>query len=237
MRFVRLMAAVCSFAGLAMANGILVEPFATAQFGDGSVTPIPLAIREIPGAVGVFAFTGNLAFEGDAVNVAGLYKSDPFLEGSFSVLDAGAPTTFTITFVAPVVGGPYGTLTSNFSGVPPEDERISVDGATFEAGVGASYPTLAYDPGLALTIATCNAIGGCGPAGPASVNGSYSPTVMGIKFKFATPGGGVDVGFTGRLDIEGSAPVPEPGAMGLAALGLGSVVWLRRRQQAKPKLL
>ncbi len=235
MRFLQTLTAAFVFGGLVGA-----APIATAQFGDGSVTPIPLTIREIPGAVGVFAFTGNIAFDGDTVDVAGLYKSDPFLEGTVTVLDTGDPTTFTIIFGSPVVGGPYGKLTSNFSGVPPANRQISIDGAMFEAGVGASYP-LAYDPGLALTIATCNAIGGCGPAGPASVYGSYSPVVMGIKIRFTGPGEG-EVGdefsFTGRLDIEGAgAPVPEPGAMGLAALGLCSVVWLRRRQQAKPKLL
>lgn len=237
MRFARLLAAVCVFAGMATAGPIVVEPFATAQFGDGSVTPIPLTIREIPGAVGVFGFVGQLASGDDSISLEGSFKSDPFLDMSISFLDFGAPTQLIFTVAIPVVGGPYAKLTSNFNGVPPVDRQVSVDGATFDAGVGDSFP-IALEPGLHLEIASCGQLLGCGPVGPASVYGTYSPAWMTGQIFIPGPGGGNLAAFTGRLDIEGSAPVPEPGAMGLAALGLGSIVWLRRRrQQAKPQLL
>lgn len=215
-------------AGSALAETI-IGPTATLSIDGATPVAIPLLLRALPGTAGVIAFESDPQFGDGSVRISGQYRANPFLDLTVAVIDADDPTTYNITMTGLVTGGPYGSMFTNFTGTPPVDRLVSVDGATLDAGID-SGSGFAFDPALQLTIPNCNSIVGCGPATTASINGVFNPVLMAIQIGFTGPGGGNQVGFNGRLDIEtGDANIPEPASLSLLAGGLASLAWFRRR--------
>lgn len=85
-------------------------------FGDGSVIPADVAIR--PGQTpDTFIFTGAFANSDFSLSFEGTTKADPFILWAVGATNLTAnPVNFAFLFLQPVIGGPYNTVTSNFSG-------------------------------------------------------------------------------------------------------------------------
>lgn len=206
-------------------------PAVQVTLGDGSVFPVELTItpnQRIPGAID---FSGGLQTpDGDDILIGGTTKFDPFIIWAVGLVDAGAPTSFSVSFGMPMLGGPYTKATNSLNGViQPGRQAVAATGVSLESGVGPDYGNITFIPGIGIFPAACDS-NACGPFSAGPEFGTFSGNAMVTLFKMTGEGGGSQYGFTGEFNLSDPASVPEPGTWAMMAGGLGALVVLRRRR-------
>ncbi|WP_291295914.1 hypothetical protein [Elioraea sp.] len=215
---------------------------------DGSVTPVPGASFRTLGdgsvrAVTPIALLGDgsvrlgdgsvIPADVDGISLASLaFSPNPFIEAALGITDAGAATTFLVTFGGPLALGAnaftYG-LTGTATLADATGDGTSM-GAQSQFGLPAGLIAGAVDGvGVASIGASLNGAGTT-PLTPASGDGTcVTCTFQTLAFGFAASGNGDQYTLTGRFDIEAATAVPAPAPLGLLATGLVLLGLMRRR--------
>jgi hypothetical protein len=242
-------------AGAAVVSAV---PTANISFGGVGVEPVGVSIR-LPavdedggfrGAASLVLCDGSVrqatACEDDEVLEALLSFSVqgsifPFIDGAVSFLDAGAPTTITVSFASliapfagPAVTGLVGSVTAPATRTAAAVEAAFPEGF-ITGGVGGPM-------GVALALASG---GGPIPTGPDSpvteafgpLAGSFDCATVGgcnlatLQFGLKGLGDGGLYQISGRFDLDPAmAPVPLPASALLLLAGLGALGLARRRR-------
>jgi hypothetical protein len=170
-------------------------------------------------------------------------KTDPYILYSFTVIDVGAPSTFTFNALNPVsLGAGAYYVKSSFGGKLTD---FTGDGGSINQVSGAIQKTTLNPGGVNMTVDVGpSASIGAGPSGqvltygdtPAPVDAAFvNPgpsfadyknfsggpfTLMQGDWKFKLAGGGDTFSATGYMEI---TPVPEPSSVLLMVAGLAAV--------------
>ena len=212
---------------MSLAQAVAVAPLlgeASVRLGDGSVIPIPLRFADAPRTDGGFDFSSELLVFGDgSVRVAGAFKSDPFIDFSVTVIDFGAPSSFTFQFLTPTVGGPFNTAVNQLDA---SQVSAAATNLLLKAGYGTDGPSSADDPDLEISASSC-APPGCGPF-DRSKSGSFPSGSMTSTFSFTGAGGDSTYAFTGRFELSNERRLPEPAGLVLTVMGLALLGVARR---------
>lgn len=187
---------------------------------------------------------------GATVQLSGVLDADPVISFSLAVVDFGAPSNFSFSFVMPVIPtvtnpstvsdsfsgtvgnatGPGVTVTANAppAGIPVDDDGIeeiqvftlSTDGVDWQ-NVGLDQGPTTFVP---LAPSTTGSYGVYN-AGPIATIAGGPWKFMRADINFGLSGGGDSFSFNGAKVLS-----PEPGTMVLALLAMGSFGFIRRRK-------
>lgn len=217
-------------------SGVAVtQQTATAQvnvkIGDKSDT-FDFGVNLGNGTVQATGTSASLGVGALAFDIAG--QTDPQIVWNASFINnTNAPLTFVLDYTQPLIGGPYGSIRSNYGvtltdgNLPPGDGawlnnmevKTDINGVfTVAALEGPSQDCTA---GI-LNSFTCDHDTGVLNITPVSGPGNFSLHIKGTLT-------GPDVaGFTGRADLFAT---PEPGSLFLLGTGLIALGWWRKRQK------
>lgn len=214
---------------------------------DGSVIPTPVAAVAADGSVRLrtqIALLGDgsvrlgdgsvIPADQDGIALTSLtFSPNPFITGTVSVVDAGSPTPFIITF-----GGSLSLGATDFSYALSGSATLTDaagDGVSMGAVnlLGLSTKGLVaggVDGGGVATIGSTLTGNGTTPLTPTSGTGScVACAVKFLALGFEGSGGGDTYALSGRFDIEVATPVPAPAPLALLASGLVLLGLARRR--------
>ncbi len=164
--------------------------------------------------------------------------SDPYIDGAALFTDAGAPTTFLVTFAIPLIVSP-GDLDYTLDGkVDGKREARQFTKYTLNSNAGHFFGLLgdSVPPDIVAVTAVSESL----PA-DASEADIVAPTVngttncltcdlFGLAMGFSGGGQGSMYAISGRFDVIEANSVPEPGTVALIGLGLAGLSFRRRRQ-------
>jgi hypothetical protein len=166
-------------------------------------------------------------------------NSDPIINWGFS---ASSPGTYDVTFILPVVGGPYDTLKNQASvtvsdGGPGFDNPTSVTNVLIDGQV----PSGTVIPGVSLT-GDVTAPDGSFPAvghtyGPVTVIQSFgSPASMAVHLHFDLTSLDNDgsAAFVGQLSLQPTVGSPEPATGALLCIAVAGFVGMGRSLRGRP---
>jgi hypothetical protein len=185
-------------------------------------------INGIPFMGALTSKSGTLAVqgpEGDITFQIGAYDVDPFFNWTFTTAVNGV---YSVVFVMPYLGGPYGQIASSASGtLTPGAVAVTAKNITVasQVNLGATGQVLALadttaTPPFSGTIPAVNDLQAfVSPLGP----GTY-----GVTLDFEHTGEG-SVTINGRIELLNLIPEPATfGLIGVALLGLGLAAHRRR---------
>jgi hypothetical protein len=219
---------------------------------DGHVWQVPLSgIEGTDRQAFDYVLEDDVEGDGYRIIITGMMDPDPFIAWGYSVVDFGAPSTFSFSFTTPIVptGNPsivYGSIsggltdaTGNGVSITPDGSLGDPDGdsiselAINEVGVGGPpvFTNMGVDVGGAVSY-------GPGVPGATHTHGPFTTgpiagppgiwTSLHSHGGFTLSGGGDIVSLTGYASI-----VPEPSTIALVAIGAMSIlgrIALRRRK-------
>jgi hypothetical protein len=194
---------------------------------DGSVIPS-----------GVLTACDGSVIPGDgSVKISASGSINPFLDFAVSFLDAGDPTDISVLFGAPIapIPGLASTALQGYLDIPGAQDRLgSVEtilpsGKFIEGSVNGAL-ALAVGEGPIAQTGAARAI----PFGPVAGGLDCAAYAGGCTFITAAYGltglgGGQQLAFGGRFDVDAATPVPLPAPVLLLAAALGGLSLLRRR--------
>ena len=231
--------------GVAAAQAaVITGPSATLTAG-GETFQVPLIRTEKGWVIGEGENEGEPSWtirtDEFEVMLSGELNPDPSIAYGIAAVDFGAPTAFLFGFFTPIVP----------TGAPNTVTGSIVGGLTDFTGDGVSLTPLAATTQVSEVQAAATNMGvdvgaafAAGPAAPGSFYG-YGPfasgpkpgpgpgpwTAMLVTTGFTLSGNGDIAALTGFSSIVEDV-VPEPLTLGLLGLGLGAVVYVRRRRRA-----
>jgi hypothetical protein len=231
------------FAGTAGAGTISdVVPTGTLQIG-GSSLPIDSTAWAIDPDSGEFELFAQYITSEGSITISGGGNLDPIQAFAASVVDFGAPTTFSFTFSAPIVlpnPGGFVTITGDISGSFSEGTAPANGGSVTQVlgtlGIGEWDVNGAYvlGNGGSNTYLVSGGLVQSYPIPPqasllfdCSTTGSGTCDTFSTRISFTGGGGGDGYAFTTTGTINN---VPEPGAGALVGLA-GLAFALRARRQ------
>lgn len=225
--------------------------------GLGNKGGVPLDTTSLVGTVNLGLNGSNLAFDVDPVfhpngtiTYAGTHRFDDGNKTSFSITanpdpsivyglifgptPGSGPNSYTFDFSQPFLGGPYGSIHSDFSG-----------SATFaDPGLGGSVSNIGvrsdvngvFVPGVDLLGYSCGSSANssimCGVGAADSAIASVSaPGWFSVHFSATLPGSGDIATFNGQTDLYATT-TPEPSSLLLLGSGLIGVMVMRRKVTA-----
>jgi hypothetical protein len=228
---------------------------ATVSFliGDGSVLPqgtfrgsatfsaIDGSLVSCDGSVipsGVLEACDGSVLPGDgSVKVVASGSVNPFLAFDVTFLDAGDPTALSILFGTPIapIPGLASTALEGYLDIPGapdglgEVKTVLPSGKFLEGSVNGA-PALALGDGpIAQTVAAQSILFGLLAGGFDCAAYAGGCTFISAAYGVTGLGGGQQLTFGGRFDVDAVTPVPLPAPALLLAAALGGLSLLRRR--------
>lgn len=182
--------------------------------------------------------------EGNFGSVNGFGDPDPFLSFGIAITDFGAASSFTFTFLIPVIPCPPGSILKAVTTL----SGSFTDGASQDGGSITPFGqpgTLQSFTGPPLTV--LSDIGPPAVYPPGTGSGAYGPpggftattfvadpgfAFLGLTLSFTGSGGGDSYTFSGSV-LTTCLPIPEPSSLAMSGLGLVAGFGLLRRRIAR----
>lgn len=234
---------------IALAPGsALADPIATLVVGDTTYRiPTFVGRDKKPFQIGTESIgvvvPWHLKVEGQfEVTLSGVLDPDPSIAYALTVVDFGAPTTFTFSFFTPIVatGSPNvvaATISGTLTDATGNGVSITPDASGFvqRSAVGVPATTsMGVDVGSSATHPGTTPSGpltygyGAYNAGPIAGPGLGPWMGLGVVVSFTLSGGDDQAALTGSASIN-EVSVPEPATLALMLLGAAAVVRRRSR--------
>jgi hypothetical protein len=182
-----------------------------------------------------------------SVLVDGVLDPDPSIAYGVVVTDLGAPTTFTFSFLLPIVpvAGPnvvQGSLVGGLTDASGNGVSLTPTAATVQQSFVADSVTstpltsMGVDVGLGVAFGAGSpgSLYGYGPFSAGPIVGPVGPPswdTLVVTTAFTMSGSGDVAALTGFASITPGVLVPEPGTMISAAVGVGLLALLRIRRR------